>query len=47
MQNWTSVKLAGHRDNPEQVYASVIYNQLFIKNISQLRGEKFQRGLRQ
>ena len=37
------VKLAGHRDNLEHVYASFIYNQLFIKNISQLRDEKCHR----
>ena len=36
----TSVKLAGQRDNLERVYGSFINNQLFIKNISQLREEK-------
>ena len=33
-------RTAGRPDNLEQVYGSFIYNQLFIKNISQLREEK-------
>ena len=31
-------------DNPEQIYGSLIYNQLFIKNIYQFREEKWQRS---
>ena len=34
------MKLAGLRYNLEKVYGSFISNQLFIKNISQLREEK-------
>ena len=37
----------GHRDNLIHVYASFKYNQLFIKNISQLREEKCHRSQRQ
>ena len=40
----TSVKLAGQRDNLEQVFGSFIYNQLFIKTIFQLREEKCHRS---
>ena len=41
---YTSVKLTGQRENLEQVYGSFIYKQLFIKNNSQLREEKCDRG---
>ena len=34
----------GHRDNLKHAYARINYNQLFIKNISQLREEKHHRS---
>ena len=38
------MKLAGQRDNSEQVSEDFIYNQLFIKNISQFGEEKCHRS---
>ena len=35
------MKLPGHRDNLKHAYASINDNHLFMKNISQLREEKY------
>ena len=32
---FTGVKLSGHRDNLKPAYATINYNQLIIKNLSQ------------